>query len=121
MLARVTLVTLASFAVVLLLLAMVGACGGGQLSPVGPPPGAALDGGGRDASRDTSVPPLFGGACPEDAPWTGAVCLGQGYVACPGGYSMDDRSRCVHDVVPGAPPVAPDAADKDDEDPDSSS
>lgn len=52
---------------------------------------AALLDGGAEAGA-----PVFG-ACPEDAPWTGTVCLGAGYVACPGGWSMDDRSRCVHE------------------------
>jgi hypothetical protein len=86
-------------------------CGGSQ-HPAGT--AAASDGGARDGARDGApVVPLFGGACPEDAPWTGTVCLGQGYVSCPGGYSMDDRSRCVRDAVAEAPDAA-----RDDEEPD---
>jgi hypothetical protein len=118
MLVRLALASCAVALCPLALLAAVAACGGGQRPPAGVSAGA-MDGGSRDGARDAPPPPLFGGACPDDAPWTGAVCLGQGYVACPGGYSMDDRSRCVHDVpavTAAAAAVSPDASDDDDTD-----
>ena len=50
------------------------------LDPVGPPADAGL----------APAP----GRCPQDAPWNGRVCLGQGYVACPGDARLDDAGAC---------------------------
>jgi hypothetical protein len=51
---------------------------------------------GAEARPDASppAPPAWGGRCPEDAPWNGKVCLGHGYVACPGESRMDDAGAC---------------------------
>jgi hypothetical protein len=35
------------------------------------------------------------GRCPQDAPWNGRVCLGMGYVACPGEGRLDDAGACA--------------------------
>jgi hypothetical protein len=42
---------------------------------------------------DAGPPPP--GRCPQDAPWNGRVCLGMGYVACPGAARMDDAGACA--------------------------
>ena len=41
-----------------------------------------------------AAPPPAAGRCPQDAPWNGRVCLGHGYVACPGGATLDDAGTC---------------------------
>jgi hypothetical protein len=41
-----------------------------------------------------AAPPPAAGRCPQDAPWNGRLCLGHGYVACPGGASLDDAGVC---------------------------
>ena len=46
----------------------------------------------RGPSGDAGAPPP--GRCPQDAPWNGRVCLGQGYVACPGDARLDDAGAC---------------------------
>jgi hypothetical protein len=38
--------------------------------------------------------PLAPERCPSDAPWNGRVCLGGGYVACPGDARFDDGGAC---------------------------
>ena len=44
------------------------------------------------ATVDAGPPPP--GRCPQDAPWNGRVCLGQGYLACPGDARLDDAGVC---------------------------
>jgi len=56
--------------------------------------GMALDA--RGVAGDAGPAP---GRCPQDAPWNGRVCLGQGYVACPGDERLDDAGSCQR--VPG--------------------
>jgi hypothetical protein len=58
-------------------------------------------GGGKVQDADGSAPALrrAPGRCPEDAPWNGRVCLGHGYVACPGISRFDDAGACVSEVV----------------------
>jgi hypothetical protein len=60
-------------------------------------PGLALD---RPAAPpvEAGVAP---GRCPQDAPWNGKVCMGMGYVACPGERRLDEGGVCAasaHDV-----------------------
>ena len=40
------------------------------------------------------VGPPSPGRCPRDAAWNGHLCLGQGYVACPGDARFDDAGAC---------------------------
>jgi hypothetical protein len=58
--------------------------------PTVPLPSMALDH--PAAPSDAGAPP---GRCPPDAPWNGRVCLGMGYVACPGEKRMDDAGVCA--------------------------
>jgi hypothetical protein len=71
------------------LLAVVAALG---CEPAPPPPPAlpamSLD---RPVVADSGLPP---GRCPQDAPWNGKVCFGQGYAACPGDHRLDDAGAC---------------------------
>jgi hypothetical protein len=70
-----------------------GGDGGGSLAIISPDEvGGAADG--------AAPAPPAGGRCPQDAPWNGRVCLGHGYVACPGGASLDDAGACL--AGPGA-------------------
>lgn len=81
-------------------LAVIWGCGGQVgVSSRGGPPAAVADAGARDGGDAMSVAvAALGASCPEDAPWTGVVCLGRGYVACPGGMYMDEKSRCVNEA-----------------------
>jgi hypothetical protein len=60
-----------------------------------------------------AAPPPAAGRCPQDAPWNGRVCLGHGYVACPGGASLDDGGACraLEVVDAGAEDAEPPAED----------
>jgi hypothetical protein len=40
--------------------------------------------------------------CPEDSAWSGAVCQGHGYVACPAGTHLDDHNRCTSNGRPAS-------------------
>jgi hypothetical protein len=59
------------------------------------PPQVALPGMALDRP---STPPIEAGAapgrCPHDAPWNGKVCMGMGYVACPGDRRLDENGTC---------------------------
>jgi hypothetical protein len=68
-----------------------------------------------DAGRsDATAPVTFAPGCPEDAPWTGALCQGRGYVACPGGMFLD-KDRCAGKALPeaGAPKKTREDDDED--------
>jgi hypothetical protein len=66
-------------------------------APSGAPPSAAafavtpVDLRAPGGQRDATTPP---GPCPPDAPWNGRLCLGGGYVACPGDARFDDAGVC---------------------------
>jgi hypothetical protein len=76
---------------------VAGVCGGGAACEPSraPPSGVALD---VSASTVQAGPVDAGsapsGRCPPDAPWNGRVCLGGGYVACPGDGRLDDAGAC---------------------------
>jgi hypothetical protein len=75
------------------------ACAGGAPAATSSPGSMAsvADAGARDATADALAPNVaaLGASCPEDAPWTGTVCLGRGYVACPSGMYMDAKNKCT--------------------------
>ena len=76
-----------------LLAAVLGAA---ACEPAPPPPvslaAMSAERGPAPADGGAPAPP---GRCPQDAPWNGKVCLGMGYVACPGADRMDDAGACA--------------------------
>jgi len=90
-----------AFAFPLVLVLTLVACGGKAAPPATV---ARVDAGAPPEAAPTSD---VGAACPEDATWTGAVCLGHGYVACPAGLALDEKGRCVSRADAGAPRRTP--------------
>jgi hypothetical protein len=78
---------------------LLGACMGPFLAAAcepAPPPPVSLGAMSVDRPQppaDAAAPPP--GRCPQDAPWNGRVCLGMGYVACPGEGRLDDAGACA--------------------------
>ena len=83
-----------AFAVVGLLAASAGcpAQGDSAASVLG---GVPIGAGAPPPSASAPFAPPGPGHCPDDAPWNGRVCLGNGYVACPGAARLDDAGACV--------------------------
>ena len=63
-------------------------------------PSANLDAPTRAPARRVADERPLPATCPQDAPWTGQICMGQGYVTCPGGSGLVDNA-CVGAVPDG--------------------